>query len=130
MNIEKYQKQLDRIANIEDYLDDDNAIEDRVILLEIAMSFNAALKKSATEIEQLRFELSVAKEREKIDSTESELANARITALEGAIDAVTDSSEYDYDECPSDCSVPIDVLESMDRVRWDTDAKERGSSDE
>ena len=88
------------------------------------------LLEARDEIEQLRFELSVAKEREKIDSTESELANARIAALEGAIDAVTDSSEYDYDECPSDCSVPIDVLESMDRVRWDTDAKERGSSDE
>lgn len=45
MSIEKHRKELDRIANVEDYPDDDDAIDDGARLLEIALVFDHEIKR-------------------------------------------------------------------------------------
>jgi hypothetical protein len=53
-DIEVARKQLDKIANTEDYMDDDDAIRDGEILLGIALGFEREFDRVSTEYSELQ----------------------------------------------------------------------------
>ncbi len=92
MNIELHRKELDRIANVEDYDDDDDAMIDGEALLGIALAFERAYDSLLTENKVMRAAL------EDIHQYEgTSYAHARTVAHQGL------SGEYSTQVMQSKC---------------------------
>ena len=78
-------KELNRIANIQDYDDDEDAFEDAGLLLEIALHFERELKSTAAALEQATADLSETQETAYRRTSQLRDAEDRIEQLEAGL---------------------------------------------